>query len=279
MTTGDLHTLRATIDTAFERRAEITPKTVAPDLSAAIDESIVLLDTGKARVADKVDGKWVVNEWLKKAVLLYFRTHDNVVMEAGFTRFYDKVPMKYADASEADLRAGGARVVPHAVVRKGAYIAPNVVLMPSYVNIGAHVGSGTMVDTWATVGSCAQIGRNVHLSGGVGIGGVLEPLQASPTIIEDDCFIGARSEVVEGVVVEAGSVLSMGVFIGQSTRIYDRTTGTILQGRVPAGSVVVPGTLPSSDGKYGLYCAVIVKRVDAQTRAKTSINELLRAAD
>ncbi len=274
-----MQTLKTTIDAAFERRADITPKTVTADLSAAIDESIALLDTGKARVAEKVDDKWVVNEWLKKAVLLYFRTHDNVVMDAGFTRFYDKVPMKYADATEAELRTGGARVVPHAVVRKGAYIAPNVVLMPSYVNIGAHVGSGTMVDTWATVGSCAQIGRNVHLSGGVGIGGVLEPLQASPTIIEDDCFIGARSEVVEGVVVEAGSVISMGVFIGQSTRIYDRTTGTILQGRVPAGSVVVPGTLPSSDGKYGLYCAVIVKRVDAQTRSKTSINELLRTAD
>jgi 2,3,4,5-tetrahydropyridine-2,6-dicarboxylate N-succinyltransferase len=279
MTTGDLQTLRTTIDASFERRTEITPKTVTADVSAAIEASITLLDTGKARVAERVDGNWVVNEWLKKAVLLYFRTHDNVVMEAGFTRFYDKVPLKYAQASEAELRAGGARVVPHAVVRKGAYIAPNVVLMPSYVNIGAHVGSGTMVDTWATVGSCAQIGRNVHLSGGVGIGGVLEPLQASPTIIEDDCFIGARSEVVEGVVVEAGSVISMGVFLGQSTRIYDRTTGTILQGRVPAGSVVVPGTLPSSDGKYGLYCAVIVKRVDAQTRAKTSINELLRAAD
>jgi 2,3,4,5-tetrahydropyridine-2-carboxylate N-succinyltransferase len=279
MTSGELQTLRATIDTAFERRAEITPKSVASDVNAAIDESIALLDSGKARVAEKVDGKWVVNEWLKKAVLLYFRTHDNVVMDAGFTRFYDKVPLKYAEATEADLRAGGARVVPHAVVRKGAYIAPNVVLMPSYVNIGAHVGSGTMVDTWATVGSCAQIGRNVHLSGGVGIGGVLEPLQASPTIIEDDCFIGARSEVVEGVVVEAGSVISMGVFLGQSTRIYDRTTGTVIQGRVPAGSVVVPGTLPSSDGKYGLYCAVIVKRVDAQTRAKTSINELLRAVE
>ena len=277
--TGDLQTLRATIDAAFERRADITPKSVTAEVGAAIDESIALLDSGKARVADKVDGKWVVNEWLKKAVLLYFRTHDNVVMDAGFTRFYDKVPMKYAEATEAELRAGGTRVVPHAVVRKGAYVAPNVVLMPSYVNIGAHVGSGTMVDTWATVGSCAQIGRNVHLSGGVGIGGVLEPLQASPTIIEDDCFIGARSEVVEGVVVEAGSVISMGVFIGQSTRIYDRTTGTILQGRVPAGSVVVPGTLPSSDGKYGLYCAVIVKRVDAQTRAKTSINELLRAVE
>ena len=277
--TDDLQTLRTTIDAAFERRGDITPKTVTPDVGAAIEESIALLDSGQARVAEKLDGKWVVNEWLKKAVLLYFRTHDNVVIEAGFTRFYDKVPMKYAEATEAELRAGGTRVVPHAVVRKGAYVAQNVVLMPSYVNIGAHVGSGTMVDTWATVGSCAQIGRNVHLSGGVGIGGVLEPLQASPTIIEDDCFIGARSEVVEGVVVEAGSVISMGVFLGQSTRIYDRTTGTIIQGRVPAGSVVVPGTLPSSDGKYGLYCAVIVKRVDAQTRAKTSINELLRTVE
>jgi 2,3,4,5-tetrahydropyridine-2,6-dicarboxylate N-succinyltransferase len=271
--------LRGIIDGAFERRAEITPRSVPADINAAIEESIALLDSGKARVAEKIDGKWIVNEWLKKAVLLYFRAHDNVVMDAGYTRFYDKVQMKYAEATEADLRAGGARVVPHAVVRKGAYVAPNVVLMPSYVNIGANVGSGTMVDTWATVGSCAQIGRNVHLSGGVGIGGVLEPLQASPTIIEDDCFIGARSEVVEGVIVEAGSVISMGVFIGQSTRIYDRTTDTIIQGRVPAGSVVVSGTLPSSNGKYGLYCAVIVKRVDAQTRAKTSINELLRAAD
>ena len=279
MTTGDLQTLRTTIDSAFERRADITPKSVTPDVNAAIDESIALLDSGQARVAEKIDGKWVVHEWLKKAVLLYFRTHDNVVMDAGFTRFYDKVPMKYAEATEAELRAGGTRVVPHAIVRKGSYVAPNVVLMPSYVNIGAHVGAGTMVDTWATVGSCAQIGRNVHLSGGVGIGGVLEPLQASPTIIEDDCFIGARSEVVEGVVVEAGSVISMGVFLGQSTRIYDRTTGTIIQGRVPAGSVVVPGTLPSSDGKYGLYCAVIVKRVDAQTRSKTSINELLRGVE
>lgn len=279
MTMGDLQKLRATIDAAFERRAELTPKSVPAEVNAAVEESIALLDCGRARVAEKVEGKWVVNEWLKKAVLLYFRAHDNTVMEAGFTRFYDKVPMKYAAATEADLRAGGARVVPHAVVRKGAYIAPNVVLMPSYVNIGANVGSGTMVDTWATVGSCAQIGRNVHLSGGVGIGGVLEPLQASPTIIEDDCFIGARSEVVEGVIVEAGSVISMGVFLGQSTRIYDRTTDTIIQGRVPAGSVVVPGTLPSADGRYGLYCAVIVKRVDAQTRAKTSINELLRTAD
>ena len=279
MTSGDLQTLRSTIDAAFERRAEITPKNIPAAVNEAVEESIALLDSGKARVAEKIDGKWVVNEWLKKAVLLYFRARDNVVVDAGFTRFYDKVPMKYAQATDDDLRAGGVRVVPHAVVRKGAYVAPNAVLMPSYVNIGANVGSGTMVDTWVTVGSCAQIGRNVHLSGGVGIGGVLEPLQASPVIIEDDCFIGARSEVVEGVIVEAGSVLSMGVFLSQSTRIYDRTTDTIIQGRVPAGSVVVPGTLPSSNGKYGLYCAVIVKRVDAQTRAKTSINELLRTAE
>ena len=279
MTSGDLQTLRTTIDAAFERRTELTPKNISAAVNEAIEESIALLDSGKARVAEKIDGQWVVHEWLKKAVLLYFRAHDNVVMDAGYTRFYDKVPMKYAEATEADLRAGGVRVVPHAVVRKGAYVAPNAVLMPSYVNIGANVGSGTMVDTWVTVGSCAQIGRNVHLSGGVGIGGVLEPLQASPTIIEDDCFIGARSEVVEGVIVEAGSVLSMGVFLSRSTRIYDRTTDTIIQGRVPAGSVVVPGTLPSPDGKYGLYCAVIVKRVDAQTRAKTSINELLRTVE
>jgi 2,3,4,5-tetrahydropyridine-2-carboxylate N-succinyltransferase len=276
---ADLNKLQTTIDAAFERRAELSPRNIPHDVDDAINQCIELLDSGQARVAEPKDGGWVVNQWLKKAVLLYFRAHDNTVIEAGYTRFYDKVPLKYAQATEADLKAGGARVVPHAVVRKGAYIAPNVVLMPSYVNIGAYVGSGTMVDTWATVGSCAQIGRNVHLSGGVGIGGVLEPLQAGPTIIEDDCFIGARSEVVEGVVVEQGSVISMGVFIGQSTRIYDRTTGTILQGRVPAGSVVVPGTLPSSDGRYGLYCAVIVKRVDAQTRAKTSINELLRSAE
>ena len=276
---ADTAKLQSLIETAFERRAELTPANLPADLRSVIDDCIELLDSGRARVAEPKDGRWVVNEWLKKAVLLYFRSHDNVVMDAGYTRFYDKVPLKYAQASEADLKASGARVVPHAIVRKGAYVAPNVVLMPSYVNIGAYVGSGTMVDTWATVGSCAQIGRNVHLSGGVGIGGVLEPLQASPTIIEDDCFIGARSEVVEGVVVEAGSVLSMGVFIGQSTRIYDRTTGQILRGRVPAGSVVVPGALPSADGKVSLSCAVIVKRVDAQTRGKTSINELLRAAE
>ena len=270
--------LKATIDAAFERRAELNPQNLPAPLAAALEECLELLDSGRARVAEPRDGRWVVNEWLKKAVLLSFRVRDNVAMEAGYTRFFDKVPLKYAGATDAALRAGGARIVPHALVRRGAYIAPDVVLMPSYVNIGAYVGAGTMVDTWATVGSCAQIGRNVHLSGGVGIGGVLEPLQASPTIIEDDCFIGARSEVVEGVIVEAGSVISMGVFIGQSTRIYDRTTGTIVQGRVPAGSVVVSGTLPAADGRYSLYCAVIVKRVDAQTRAKTSVNELLRSA-
>jgi 2,3,4,5-tetrahydropyridine-2-carboxylate N-succinyltransferase len=273
------HPLKAIVEEAFERRATLTPGNLSHELERALEECLTLLDAGEARVAEPHGGGWVVNEWLKKAVLLYFRTHDNRVIDAGFTRFYDKVPLKYAGASEPQLRAAGARIVPHAVVRRGAYIAPDAVLMPSYVNIGAYVGAGTMVDTWATVGSCAQIGRNVHLSGGVGIGGVLEPLQASPTIIEDDCFIGARSEVVEGVVVEAGSVISMGVFIGQSTRIYDRTTGKILQGRVPAGSVVVSGTLPAADGRYSLYCAVIVKRVDAQTRAKTSINELLRSAD
>jgi len=275
----DLQKLQTTIEAAYENRAQITPKTLSGELDAAVNASIELLDSGAARVAEPKDGGWVVNEWLKKAVLLYFRTHDNSLSEAGFTRFFDKVPMKYAHSQESQLRASGARVVPGAIVRKGAYIAPNVVLMPSFVNIGAYVGAGTMIDTWVTVGSCAQIGRNVHLSGGVGIGGVLEPLQSSPTIIEDDCFIGARSEIVEGVVVETGAVIAMGVFIGQSTRIYDRATGQIIQGRVPAGSVVVPGSLPSADGRYGLACAIIVKRVDAQTRGKTSINELLRAAE
>ncbi|HYC10828.1 MAG TPA: 2,3,4,5-tetrahydropyridine-2,6-dicarboxylate N-succinyltransferase [Steroidobacteraceae bacterium] len=271
--------LAALIDRTYERRADLSAQSVSAEVEAALEECLTLLDSGRARVAEPREGRWVVNEWLKKAVLLSFRVRDNRAFDAGYTRFYDKVPLKYADASEEQLRAGGVRVVPHALVRRGAYVAPNVVLMPCYVNIGAWIGAGTMVDTWATVGSCAQIGRNVHLSGGVGIGGVLEPLQATPTIIEDDCFIGARSEVVEGVVVEAGSVISMGVFLGQSTRIYDRTSDTVLQGRVPAGSVVVPGTLPSADGRYGLYCAVIVKRVDAQTRAKTSINELLRSTD
>ncbi|HKD55616.1 MAG TPA: 2,3,4,5-tetrahydropyridine-2,6-dicarboxylate N-succinyltransferase [Steroidobacteraceae bacterium] len=276
---SDLTRLRSVIDAAFERRAELGPNRQPRELAAALEETLTLLDSGAVRVAEPRAGGWVVNEWLKKAVLLSFRVRDNAVVDAGFTRFFDKVPLKYATATEEQLRADGVRIVPHAVVRRGAYIAPNVVLMPSYVNIGAWIGAGTMVDTWATVGSCAQIGRNVHLSGGVGIGGVLEPLQASPTIIEDDCFIGARSEIVEGVVVEAGSVISMGVFIGQSTRIFDRTSGTVLQGRVPAGSVVVPGSLPAADGRYSLYCAIIVKRVDAQTRAKTSINELLRTAD
>ena len=271
--------LKSTIDAAFERRAEITPSSVEHELRQAIDESIDLLDSGKARVAEKRDGEWVVNEWLKKAVLLYFRTHENVPIDAGYSRFYDKVPLKHAGLSDAELRATGTRVVPHAIARKGAYIASNTVLMPSYVNIGAYVDTGTMVDTWVTVGSCAQIGKNVHLSGGVGIGGVLEPLQAAPTIIEDDCFIGARSEVVEGVIVEEGSVLSMGVFISQGTRIYDRASGITYRGRVPAGSVVVPGTLPSEDGRYGLYAAIIVKQVDAQTRKKTSINELLRGVE
>ena len=269
-------TLRRTIEAAFERRADINPSNCDRSLRDAIEECIGLLDSGRARVAEKQGDRWVVHEWLKKAVLLSFRANDNQLIDAGAVRYYDKVALKFADQNATQLKAGGVRVVPPATARRGAYIAPNVVLMPSYVNIGAYVDSGTMVDTWATVGSCAQIGRNVHLSGGVGIGGVLEPLQASPTIIEDDCFIGARSEVVEGVIVGEGSVLAMGVFISQSTRIYDRATGEISYGRVPPGSVVVPGSLPSADGKYSLACAIIVKRVDAKTRAKTSINELLR---
>ena len=264
------------IDKGFEHGGRLENSAEQERLADAVEEAIALLDSGAARVADKVNGDWQVNQWLKKAVLLSFRLNDNKALEGGHTRFFDKVPLKYAGYSEEDFRRDGVRVVPDAVVRRGAFVAPDVVLMPSYVNIGAFVDSGTMVDTWATVGSCAQIGRNVHLSGGVGIGGVLEPLQAGPTIIEDDCFIGARSEVVEGVVVERGSVLSMGVYIGQSTRIYDRDTGQVSYGRVPAGSVVVPGSLPSGDGKYSLYCAVIVKHVDAKTRAKTSLNDLLR---
>jgi len=248
-------------------------------LVEAVQQAVSSLDSGKARVAEKVGDEWQVNQWLKKAVLLSFRLADNAVMPGTHSRFYDKVPMKYAEYSEEDFRRDEVRVVPDAIVRRGAFVAADVVLMPSYVNIGAYVDSGTMVDTWATVGSCAQIGKNVHISGGVGIGGVLEPVQAGPTIIEDDCFIGARSEVVEGVIVEKGSVLSMGVYIGQSTRIYDRDTGDISYGRVPAGSVVVPGSLPSDDGKYSLYCAVIVKHVDEKTLAKTSLNDLLRNAE
>lgn len=268
--------LQQIIEEAFERRADITPRSVEPQVKEAVMEAIAMLDSGTARVAEKTSGDWVVNQWLKKAVLLYFRIEDNQFMKGGFTNYYDKVPSKYADMSSRELRDGGVRVVPPAAARRGAYIAPGVVLMPSYVNIGAYVDSGTMVDTWATVGSCAQIGKNVHLSGGVGIGGVLEPLQAAPTIIEDNCFIGARSEVVEGVIVEEGSVISMGVYIGQSTRIYDREKDEIIYGRIPAGSVVVSGNLPSKNGKYSLYCAVIVKRVDEKTRSKVGINELLR---
>jgi len=272
--------LKQLIENAFENRKSLDLPNAAPALKEAVATALALLDSGEARVAVKgADGQWQVNQWLKMAVLLSFGIEKSRRIDAGYTSFYDKVPLKYADLHDAELAAGGVRIVPGAIVRHGAHVARDVVLMPSFVNIGAYVGSGTMVDTWATVGSCAQIGRNVHLSGGVGIGGVLEPLQASPTIIEDHCFIGARSEIVEGVIVEEGSVISMGVFIGQSTRIYDRERDQVLYGRVPAGSVVVPGTLPSSIGRCALDCVVIVKRVDAKTRAKTSINELLRSAD
>ena len=263
-----------TIEAAWEGRASINPASAPRELRNAVEEVIAGLDAGRLRVAEKKAGEWITHQWLKQAVLLSFRLEDNRVVDGGGTRYYDKVPSKFGPSF--DFAAAGFRVVPPAMARRGAYIARNAVLMPSYVNIGAYVDEGTMVDTWATVGSCAQIGRNVHLSGGVGIGGVLEPIQANPVIIEDNCFIGARSEVVEGVIVEENSVLSMGVFIGTSTRIYDRANGKTLYGRVPAGSVVVPGTLPSADGKCQLYCAVIVKTVDAKTRAKTSLNELLR---
>jgi len=269
--------LAATIDAAFEQRADFAPGRAPTGVVAAVEAALELLDRGEERVAEKTDDGWHVNEWLKKAVLLSFRLFDNRPLDAGYTRFFDKVALKYSSYDAGRFREDGVRVVPPAVVRRGAFVAPNAVLMPSYVNIGAYVGEGTMVDTWATVGSCAQIGRNVHLSGGVGIGGVLEPLQASPTIIEDDCFIGARSEVVEGVIVERGAVLSMGVYVGQSTRIYDRERDEVSYGRIPAGAVVVPGSLPAANGRYSLYCAVIVKRVDAQTRAKVGINELLRS--
>jgi 2,3,4,5-tetrahydropyridine-2-carboxylate N-succinyltransferase len=268
--------MRELIEKAFDDGIDSVD---AVELTAAVAEAIEMLDTGKQRVAEPGDDGWQVNQWLKKAVLVSFRLRNNEVFDSGHTRFYDKVAMKYADYSAEDFARDGVRVVPDAVVRKGAYVASDVVLMPSFVNIGAYVDSGTMVDTWATVGSCAQIGKNVHLSGGVGIGGVLEPVQAGPTIIEDDCFIGARSEVVEGVVVGKGSVISMGVYLGQSTKIYDRATGEVSYGYVPPGSVVVAGNLPSADGKYSLYCAVIVKHVDEKTRAKTSLNELLRNAE
>lgn len=269
--------LQNIIEAAFEQRADITPATVTEEVKAAVEETLRQLDSGALRIAERQGvGQWKVNEWAKKAVLLSFRIADNEVLNDGVNKYFDKVPTKFSDWSEEEFKAAGFRAVPGAVARRGSFVAKNVVLMPSYVNIGAYVDEGAMVDTWATVGSCAQIGKNVHLSGGVGIGGVLEPLQASPTIIEDNCFIGARSEIVEGVIVEEGSVISMGVYIGQSTKIYDRETGEIHYGRVPAGSVVVSGSLPSEDGKYSLYCAVIVKKVDAKTRAKTSVNELLR---
>ena len=273
----NLTELQAVIDLAWEARAEISAVN-SPEVRDAVEHVIDELNAGRVRVAERRDvGDWAVNQWVKKAVLLSFRLTENKLMHAGDLGFYDKVPTKFARLSDEQMRASGVRVVPPAVARRGSFVAKNVVLMPSYVNIGAYVDENTMVDTWATVGSCAQIGRNVHLSGGVGIGGVLEPLQANPTIIEDNCFIGARSEVVEGVIVEENSVISMGVFIGQSTKIYDRASGTVSYGRVPAGSVVVSGSLPAPDGSHSLYCAVIVKKVDAQTRAKTSINELLRA--
>jgi 2,3,4,5-tetrahydropyridine-2-carboxylate N-succinyltransferase len=269
--------LQSIIDLAWDQRATLTP-TNSPQVRDAVEHVVSDLNAGRIRVAERQGvGQWTVNQWIKKAVLLSFRLSDNQLMHAGDLAFFDKVKTKFAHIDEAALRACGVRIVPPAVARRGSYLAKNVILMPSYVNIGAYVDEGTMVDTWATVGSCAQIGKNVHLSGGVGIGGVLEPVQASPTIIEDNCFIGARSEVVEGVVVEENSVISMGVYIGQSTKIYDRATGEVTYGRIPAGSVVVSGSLPSADGKYSLYCAVIVKRVDAQTRAKTSINDLLRS--
>ena len=268
--------LQNIIDAAWEDRAKISPANAPKEIADAVESVISDLNKGRKRVAEKINGEWVTHQWLKKAVLLSFRLHDNAIVKAGDLAFYDKVQTKFAHLTTEQIAATGVRVVPPAVARRGSYLAKNVILMPSFVNIGAYVDEGTMVDTWATVGSCAQIGKNVHLSGGVGIGGVLEPLQANPTIIEDNCFIGARSEVVEGCIVEENSVLGMGVYIGKSTKIYNRATGEVSYGRVPSGSVVVAGNLPSADGKYSLYCAVIVKQVDAQTRSKTSINDLLR---
>ncbi len=272
-----MNTLQPIIEQAFDDRQTLSPDNASPELYEAIEQVIINLDNGLFRVAEPTaSGQWIMHQWLKKAVLLSFKLYSNQVVDAGFCQYYDKLPLKFVDKEPAELAAMGIRVVPQATARRGSFIGKNTILMPSYVNIGAYIDEGVMVDTWATVGSCAQIGKNVHLSGGVGIGGVLEPLQANPTIIEDNCFIGARSEVVEGVIVEKGSVLSMGVYIGQSTKIYNRLTGEISYGRIPAGSVVVAGNLPSDDGKYSLYCAVIVKQVDEKTRAKVSINELLR---
>jgi len=275
---SEIESLRALIESAWEGRAGIVPGQAPAELRQAVEDCLDGLESGRFRVAEPLGppGEWTVNQWLKKAVLLSFRVHENEVIEAGYTNFFDKLPLRWGSEFGQPIENTGARVVPPATVRRGAHIGHDAVLMPSYVNIGARVGQGSMVDTWATVGSCAQIGSHVHLSGGVGIGGVLEPLQANPTIIEDDCFIGARSEVVEGVIVERGSVLSMGVYIGQSTKIYNRETGEILRGRIPSGSVVVPGSLPAQDGSHSLYCAVIVKQVDEQTRARTSVNEILR---
>ena len=268
--------LENTINTLFDNRSRLTPQSATRADKEAIFTVIELLGSGRLRVAEKIENEWVVHQWLKKAVLLYFAVTENKTIDAGFTQFYDKIPLQFQHNTEDDWKKAGVRVVPPAVARLGAYLAPNTILMPSYVNIGAYVDSGTLVDTWSTVGSCAQIGKNVHLSGGVGIGGVLEPLQANPTIIEDNCFIGARSEIVEGVIVEEGAVISMGVYLGASTRIYHRESGEISYGRIPKGSVVVPGNLPSLDGKYSLYCVVIVKQVDAKTMSKVQLNELLR---
>ncbi len=271
-----MQAIQQIIDQAWENRGSLQPGTAPTAIGEAVAAVLAQLDEGTLRVAEKIDGEWLTHQWIKKAVLLSFRLHDNTLIDGGAMRYFDKVPNKFAHYDSEQFQRGGFRVVPPATARRGAFIGRNVVLMPSYVNIGAYVDEGTMVDTWATVGSCAQIGKNVHLSGGVGIGGVLEPLQANPTIIEDDCFIGARSEVVEGVIVGAGSVISMGVYLGQSTKIFDRETGEVSYGRIPPGSVVVSGNLPARDGNYSLYCAVIVKKVDARTRAKTSINDLLR---
>lgn len=275
----DLQKLQQIIDNAFEQRADLTPTSASTEVGVAVSQVIALLDRGVLRVAQKVNGQWLTHQWLKKAVLLSFRLHNNQLIDGAESRYFDKVPMKFSQYDNEHFQQDGVRVVPPAAVRQGAFIGRNVVLMPSYVNLGAYVDEGTMVDTWATVGSCAQVGKNVHLSGGVGIGGVLEPLQANPTIIEDHCFIGARSEIVEGVIVEEGAVISMGVYISQSTKIYDRQTGEISYGRVPAGSVVVAGNLPAKDGSHSLYCAVIVKKVDAGTRAKVGVNDLLRNID
>lgn len=271
-----MNQLQKTIENAFEKCNDITPSTVEPETKAAILSTLDQIDNGTLRVAEKIDGEWHIHQWAKKAVLLSFRIFDNAVLDDGVAKYYDKVPLKYTDYNLEKFQTDGTRVVPQAVVRKGCFVGKNTILMPSYINVGAYVDEGCMIDTWATVGSCAQIGKNVHLSGGAGIGGVLEPLQANPTIIEDNCFIGARSEIVEGVIVEENSVISMGVFIGQSTKIYHRETGETFYGRVPAGSVVVPGNMPAADGTHSLYAAIIVKQVDAKTRAKVDLNELLR---